>query len=166
MAKKRFWEYFTKDKDPKEQSDDQSGTESGSSSDSGSAGGAGTGRIKPKDGEGFPTTYLIEETEFMNYERRGLEQKVEGQFARVEERRKPKRDNNSGPGVQEQMKQHPLLDSQRFDGIDPSLNPAPFGNQEAMIEFENERREQKMEQQLRLGNMPKMGRSMTPEPRM
>ena len=162
MAKKRFWEYFTKDKDPKEKNEDQSDSESGSGSGTDSSG-TGTGRIKPKDGEGFPATYLVEETEQMNYERRGLEQQIERQLARVEERRKPKRDNNSGPGVQEKMKQHPLLDSQRFDGIDPNLNPAPFGNQEAMIEFENQQREQKLEQQLRLGNMPKMGRSNVPE---
>ena len=166
MAKK-FWEYFinSKDKVKKiEKESSESGSNSGSAS---SSGGTGTGRIKPPGGEVFPTTYLVEETEFMQYERRGLEQQVERQLASVEERRKPQRKaDGPGPGQQEKMKQHPLLDSQRFDGIDPSLNPAPFGNQEAMIQFENERREQEMDKQLRLGNMPKMGRSMTPEPRM
>lgn len=162
MAKK-FWEYFIKGKDKISEQETDSSTDSGTGSSSGS----GTGRIKPHEGEGFPTTYLIEETEFMQYERRGLEQQVERQLASVEERRKPQRkDGNTPGGMQEKMKQHPLLDSQRFDGIDPNLNPAPFGNQEAMIEFENERREQEMEKQLRLGNMPKMGRNMTPEPRM
>lgn len=163
MAIKKFWEYFTKEKPKKIEKED---TDSGSGSASDSSSGSGTGRIKPHGDEGFPTTYLVEETEFMQYERRGLEQQVERQLASVEERRKPQRKEDNGPGVQEKMKQHPLLDSQRFDGIDPSLNPAPFGNQEAMIEFENERREQEMDKQLRLGNMPKMGRSMTPEPRM
>jgi len=162
MAKKKFWEYFVKEKKkefPIEESD--SGSSSGSGSDS-----SGTGRLKPREGEGVPVTYLVEETEYMQYERRGLEQQIERQLASVEERKKPQRKESNGPGEQEKMKQHPLLDSQRFDGIDPSLNPAPFGNQEAMIEFENERREQNLEKQLRLGNMPKMGRNMTPEPRM
>jgi hypothetical protein len=164
---KKFWEYFIKGKDKETKEEDSRESGSGSTSDSGSSsGGTGTGRIKPHGDEGFPTTYLVEETEFMQYERRGLEQQVERQLASVEERRKPQRKEDNGPGLQEKMKQHPLLDSQRFDGIDPSLNPAPFGNQEAMIEFENERREQEMDKQLRLGNMPKMGRSMTPEPRM
>ncbi len=165
MAKK-LWKIFSRNKDEEKIKKIEEQTDSGSASgsDSGS-GGSGAGRIKPHEGEGF-TSYLIEENEYMGYERRGLEQKVEAQLARVEERRKPQRKNNDGPGVQESIKQHPLLDSQRFDGIDPNLNPAPFGNQEAMIEFENERREQEMEKQLRLGNMPKMGRSNTPEPRM
>lgn len=156
MAKRKFWEYFVKSK--KDKPEDEA--DSGSGSDSGS----GTGRAKPKGIDGVPVTYLVEETEFMQYERRGLEQQVERQFATVEERKKPQRQEGNTPGgTQDKMKQHPLLDSQRFDGIDPSLNPAPFGNQEAMIEFENERREQEKEKQLRLGNMPKMGHSMTPE---
>ena len=154
MANRKFWEYFVKRK--KDEPEEESASDSGSSS--------GTGRAKPQGSDGFPVTYLVEETEFMQYERRGLEQQVERQFASVEERRKPQRKEGNTPGgAQDKMKQHPLLDSQRFDGIDPSLNPAPFGNQEAMIEFENERREQEMEKQLRLGNMPKMGHSMTPE---
>ncbi len=164
MTKKKFWEYFIKEKPNKNEK--ETGSDSDSGSESGSASGSGTGRFTPFGDEGFPTTYLIEETEFMQYERRGLEQQIERQLASVEERRKPQRkEGGNSPGMQEKMKQHPLLDSQRFDGIDPNLNPAPFGNQEAMIEFENERREQEMEKQLRLGNMPKMGHSMTPEPR-
>lgn len=158
MAKirKAFWEYFVKDT-PKNEEDDSQGGKAGGSS-------GGSGRRKPPGGDAFPTTYLVEETEQMQYERRGLEQVVERQLATVEERRKPKRDyNNEGPGQQEQIKQHPLLDSQRFDGIDPSLNPAPFGNEQAVIDFENERREQDKEKQLRLGNMPKMGNSYVPE---
>lgn len=110
MAKKSFWEYFIKDKPEKKEDD------TGSGSDDSGSGASGTGRIEPKEGEGF-TSYLIEETEFMEYERRGLEQQVERQLARVEERQKPQRKHENGPGGTEQkLKQHPLLDSQRFDG--------------------------------------------------
>lgn len=154
MKKKSFWEYFVKDKHEQDDESD-SGTSSG-----------GAGRIKPKEGEGF-TSYLVEESEFMAYERRGLEQLVERQLASVEERKKPQRDNGNTPGGMEQkLKQHPLLDSQKFDGIDPGLNPAPFGNEEATIAFENEKREQDKEKQLRLGNMPQMGRNYLPELKM
>ena len=111
------------------------------------------------------TSYLVEETEFMGYERRGLEQQVERQLARVEDRKKPERQLGNTPGQQEQkIKQHPLLDSQRFDGIDPGLNPAPFGIESAEIDFENKQREQQLEKQLRLGNMPKMGQNFNPQP--
>lgn len=172
MAKKPFWKYFSKDK---EDDDIETGGESGSAygSDSGeggssgagtSGGSSGTGRIKPRENEGF-TSYLPEENEYMGYERRGLEQQVERQLAGVEERKKPQRKEGNEPGgVEQKLRQHPLLDSQRFDGIDPGLNPAPFGIQEAEIAFENERREQAQEKQLRLGNMPKMGKA--PELRM
>ena len=160
--KKAFWEYFLKNKAGHQSQLDDSG-----SGESDSHAGE-TGRQKPPSGDAFATnqTYLLEETEEMHYERRGLEQKVERQLAYVEERRKPVRSHDSGPGQAESLKQHPLLDSQRFDGIDPSVNPAPFGNQEAMIEFENERREQELEKQLRLGNVPKMGNKYIPELKM
>lgn len=154
---KNLWEYFTslgKNKEPEEQ---DSGSNSSSSS------GSDSGRRKPRDGEGF-TTYLVEENEQMGYERRGLEQQIERQLATVQERKRPQREVGNAPGgVEQNIKQHPLLNSQRFDGIDPGLNPAPFGNQEAQIAFENERREQDQEKQLRLGNMPKMGNSYIPE---
>ncbi len=178
MAKKPFWKYFLKDEknvDVYEYDEEEGGvsgsSSSGSSSGSGSgsdsdSGSSGTGRIKPKEGEGF-VSYLPEETEHMAYERRGLEQQVERQLAGVEERKKPRRETGNEPGGTEQkLRQHPLLDSQRFDGIDPGLNPAPFGNQEAEIAFENEQREQNMEKQLRLGLAPKMGKSNTPELKM
>lgn len=152
---KRFWEYFVKNK-PVEESD-HDGDDGGSS---------GSGRIKPKDGEGF-ASYLVEETDQMRYERRGLEQQVERRLGRVEERKKPQRktENTLTNGQEHMMKQHPLLDSQRFDGIDSSLNPAPFGNEEAKIAFENEKREQDQEKQLRMGlnNAPKMGNRYLPE---
>lgn len=161
MAKKPFWKYFSKD-DEEDEWEDESNSGS-SDSDSGGASG-GAGRIKPKEGEGF-TSYLLEETEQMAYERRGLEQQVERAIAGVEERKKPQKNTGETPGgTEKKLRQHPLLDSQRFDGIDPGLNPAPFGNQEAEIAFENEQREQQMEKQLRLGNMPKMGKA--PELRM
>lgn len=146
--KENFWEYFLKRPDLAVEEEDDEGGSSGSKS----------------GGEGGRVTYLEEESEWMGYARRGLEQHVERQLSQVEERRKPQRENTGNePGLEQKLKQHPLLDSQRFDGIDPGLNPAPFGNEEALIAFENERREQEKEKQLRLGNVPKMGNSYVPE---
>lgn len=152
MAEKSLWEYLLGKKKEEPEKDD---------SDSGS--GSGSGRVGSSGDSGQRTTYLLEETEWMAYERRALEQQVERLLAQVEERKKPQRQQGNEAGVEQRMKQHPLLDSQRFDGIDPSLNPAPFGLQEAEIAFENAQREQQQEQQLRLGLAPQMGKNNVPE---
>ena len=55
---------------------------------------------------------------------------------------------------QSSLMNNPLLDTQRFDGIDPSVNPAPALNTAARTEFDNIKREQEMEKQLRLGLAP------------
>ena len=47
-------------------------------------------------------------------------------------------------------------------GVDPNLNPEPPLNTEARREYDNQKREQEMEKQLRLGNMPKF--STAPKP--
>ena len=59
---------------------------------------------------------------------------------------------------------NPLLDSQRFDGIDPNVNPAPALNTDARTEYDNLRREQEMEKQLRLGLMPSNSKTFNPKP--
>ena len=110
-------------------------------------------------------TYLIDETTTMDRQRRIAEQEGHRRIARVHAREHPE-------GVQQQpslegelqnsILQNPWLDSQRFDGIDPNLNPEPPLNSEARREFDNERREQEMEKQLRLGNMPRF--NPTPKP--
>ncbi|MDI9819113.1 MULTISPECIES: hypothetical protein [unclassified Legionella] len=64
--------------------------------------------------------------------------------------------------LQNSIMQHPWQNSQRNDGIDPNLSPEPPLNTEAHMKYENERREQEMEKQLRLGLAPKM--KTAPEP--
>ena len=52
---------------------------------------------------------------------------------------------------------------QRFDGIDPSVNPAPALNTAARTEFDNIKREQEMEKQLRLGLIPGNTKKFNPK---
>lgn len=111
-------------------------------------------------------SFLIAETKSMERKRRLMEQDGERRLARVNALDRPDEDRpGNGPEEAEQngMLQHPELNSQRFDGIDPNLNPEPPLNSAARREFDNERRNQEQEKQLRLGNMPKF--SSTPTPR-
>ena len=119
---------------------------------------------KGKRGESF----LVEETKSMERKRRLAEQDGERKLARVIAREHgdeeaKSRGNDLDEAEQNGMLQHPNLDSQRFDGINPNLNPEPPLNSVARREFDNERRNQEQEKQLRLGNMPKF--SSTPTPR-
>jgi hypothetical protein len=109
-------------------------------------------------------SYLIEETDSMDRKRRLVEQDGHRQLARVNARAHNENDQSPAPEgeLQNSILQHPWLDAQRFDGIDPNLNPEPPLNTDARREFDNERREQEMEKQLRLGNMPKF--STAPKP--
>jgi DNA-nicking Smr family endonuclease len=117
----------------------------------------------------LPTTeregsYLVAETKSMERKRRLAEQQGERQLGPVKAREHSEEVVNDGPEgeLQNSILQHPDLDSQRFDGIDPNLNPEPPLNSEARREFDNEKREQEMEKQLRLGNMPKFSTAPTP----
>jgi ssDNA-binding Zn-finger/Zn-ribbon topoisomerase 1 len=109
---------------------------------------------------------LVEETETMDRERRLAEQEGHRRRARVNAREHAERQAQQQQGLQERyentLMQHPMLNNQRFDGIDPNVNPEPALNTNARREFDNERREQEKEKQLRLGNMPKF--STTPKP--
>lgn len=108
----------------------------------------------PKAGS---SSLLVEETWTMERQRRQAEQQQHRKLAKVHAR-EHKEEQQASPeeAAQNGMLQHPYLDSQRNDGIDPGLNPEPPLNTEARREYDNERREQEMEKQLRLGNMPKM----------
>jgi hypothetical protein len=116
-------------------------------------------------GEKSVSTYLVEETRAMDRKRRLMEQDGERRIAKVQAREHPDTEVNNGPeeAAQNGMLQHPELDNQRFDGVDPNLNPDPPLNSEARREFDNEKREQEMEKQLRLGNTLKY--SSAPVPR-
>lgn len=112
---------------------------------------------------------LSEETKAMDRKRRIQEQDGHRQLAKVHAREHALEETATPQApegeMQNSIRQHPWLDRQRFDGIDPNLNPEPPLNTDARREFDNERREQEMEKQLRLGNMPKFGTAPRPEPR-
>lgn len=107
---------------------------------------------------------LIAESKSMERMRREAEQQGHRRLARVNAREHGNEDEiNNAPAeegeLQNNLLQHPDLDSQRFDGIDPNLNPEPPLNTAARREYDNAKREQEQEKQLRLGNMPKFGKA-------
>jgi len=113
--------------------------------------GSGTGSIKPKDSEFLG---LRSETRSMEIRQRELEQKGHRHFAKVNAREKNPNEPSRGHDLDHGngMKEHPLLQTQRFDGVDSNLNPSPPDNPDALWIYENERQEQEKEKQLRLGN--------------
>lgn len=110
---------------------------------------------------------LVDDTETMDRERRLAEQDGHRRHARVNAREHHEREAQRGQSLEAHYEnnilQHPALNNQRFDGIDPNVNPEPALNTEARREFDNERREQEMEKQLRLGNMPKFSTAPKPQ---
>jgi hypothetical protein len=117
-----------------------------------------------QQGRGNKNSILITETKAMERSRRLMEQQGERKLASVKAREHSNEDQQPSPEgeLQNNILQHPALDSQRFDGIDPNLNPEPSLNTDARREYDNEKREQEKEKQLRLGNMPKFGTAPTP----
>lgn len=110
-------------------------------------------------------SYLVEETKTMERKRRQAEQQGERHLGPVKAREhslEETKSNSLEGELQNSILQHPDLDSQRYDGIDSPLNPEPALNTDARREFDNERREQDKEKQLRLGNMPKFSTAPTP----
>lgn len=94
-----------------------------------------------------------------------MEQDGERRIARVNAREHNTNDNigdTPEEAADNGMLQHPYLNNPRFDGIDPNVNPEPPLNSEARREYDNKRREQEKEKQLRLGNMPKYSNAPTP----
>ena len=111
-------------------------------------------------------SYLAEDTAFDAHERHLAEQaELRRRFkSKVHTREKSFDAPAAGETMQNGLAQHPWLANQRFDGIDPNLNPEPPLNSEARREFDNAKREQEMEKQLRLGNMPAFSSSPKPKP--
>lgn len=99
---------------------------------------------------------LLDETLKMAGDQRRAEQQGHRRLAKVHARERPEvLSEQAAPEgeLQNDILQHPALDSQRFDGIDPSLNPAPELNTEARLKYDNEKREQDREKQERLENV-------------
>lgn len=116
---------------------------------------------------GAKESYLVAETRAMDRQRRINEQEGHRRLARVNARTHAT-ESNTAPAAEGELQnnilQNPWLDSQRFDGIDPNLNPEPPLNTEARREYDNERNKQELEKQLRLGNMPRFSSTPTPRP--
>lgn len=113
-------------------------------------------------------SWLIEDTASLDRECRLLVQQGHRKFAKVHAREHPDHEAGVSPELEEGLSnsilEHPWLQTQRFDGDDNSVTPAPRANTAARREFDNERREQEMEKQLRLGNMPKFSNAPKPKP--
>ena len=115
---------------------------------------------------GEKKSYLVDDTVAMDRARRLAEQEGHRRLAKVHarEHNESQQQQPAPEGeLQNNILQNPWLDSQRFDGVDTNLNPAPSMNPEAGREFENERQEQELEKQLRLGNMPKFSTAPKPQ---
>ncbi|QBR83865.1 hypothetical protein E3983_05590 [Legionella israelensis] len=139
-------------------------TDSGTETTDDSEGGTGIpDRLPPGHGD---ASYLVDETKSMERQRRLMEQEGHRKRARVNAREHGNEEQSQqdlDADVENSPLQHPYLDKQTYDGYDPSVNPEPPLNTEARREFDNQRREQEMEKQLRLGNMPKF--TTAPKPR-
>jgi len=129
-----------------------------------SRGGGIQGRDPARTGH---TTFLIEETKQMERNRRMMEQDGERRLARVHAREHAVAETQAGDvlesTVDNGLLQHPEINNQHFDGMDPTVNPAPNYGGEKKTKYENERRTQEQEKQLRLGNMPRYNNSPRPK---
>ena len=100
---------------------------------------------------------LVEETRAMANDQREEEQQGHRRFARVHARERfddePKNAAPEGE-MQNDIPENPWLNSQRFDGIDPNLNPNPPLNTEARREFDNLQNQKKLQYQLQHGLTP------------
>ncbi len=114
--------------------------------------------------ESRPPSYLSQENPFMAAQRREQEQEGHRHYAKVNARARQLNDQPAPEGeLQNNIRAHPELDKQLYDGVDTNLNPEPPLNSDARREYDNAQREQQLDKQLRLGNMPKMGSSPKPE---
>lgn len=99
-----------------------------------------------------------------------MEQEGERRLARVHAKERPEEAPPASPEgeLQNDILQHPVLDSPRYDGSHESLAVAPSLSSEAGTKFMNDKRDQDREKQNRLennlglGNSPKYSR--TPRP--
>ena len=123
------------------------------------------GRLPGRKGKGA-SSYLVEDSGTMMRQQREIEQQGHRRLAKVNARDHEK-ENEDTPApegeLQNSILQHPYLDKQQYDGVDPNVSPEPPLNTKARRDFDNERREQAQEKQLRLGNMPKFSTAPKPQ---
>lgn len=122
-----------------------------------------------EDSRRKPPSLFVEETKKKQNNQRDLEQTGHRRRGmKVQSRERVYDDAPSaevGLEAQSSIKGHPaLMENPRFDGIDPNVNPEPALNTDARREYDNIKREQELEKQLRLGYMPGMNRKFNPKP--
>jgi hypothetical protein len=122
-----------------------------------------------EDSRRKPPSVFAKETKKKYYDQRDLEQT--GHRRRQVKVKSKERVYDETPSAeagleaQSSLKAHPeLMDNPRFDGIDPNVNPEPALNTDARREYDNIKREQELQKQLRLGYMPGMSRKFDPKP--
>jgi hypothetical protein len=108
--------------------------------------------------QGRTGSILLDETVSMERQRRLAEQREHRKLTKVHAREHNDDQPSLSPeeALENGLLPHPYHNSQRNDGTDPRLNAEPPLCSTARKEYDNERREQEMEKQLRLGNMPKL----------
>lgn len=112
------------------------------------------------------SSILTPATKGMENQRR---EALQEQFAKLYHIKVHSRDREERPssGPEEAMENdipnHPFFEQQqRFDGIDPNVNPLPALNTEADRELKNALNEQKLQHQMKLGLLPKPGTAPKP----
>lgn len=98
-------------------------------------------------------SFLSDETVKMEHERRQMEQDgIRRSLGLTVIAREHAAEVSSNPeqAPENGMLQHPDLDSQLFDGIDPNVNPNPVFNPLSEVEYENQQREQELKKQHKL----------------
>lgn len=123
-----------------------------------------TTRIPLRDRGG---SYLVDETFLMEQERRSKEQQGHRQLAKVHavEHAEPRAAApGEEPGLHADVKQHPYLDIQAFDGMADNESPLPSVDPLAAIDYENAKREQQLELTKRLNLNYAPGTAPTPKP--
>lgn len=105
------------------------------------------------------TSFLGEDTKSKERDRRKKVQDELRKYAKVNAREHNENQaNDLSDEEQSTLRQHPLFNNQRFDGIPPPSGPE-------RMKFDNNRREQEMEKQLRLNNTPTPSNAPKPRPR-
>ncbi len=115
------------------------------------------------------TSRLAEDSVRVEWDRRAQEQAGEGHYGKVHVKERHEENENVAPEgeLQNDIAQHPLLNSQANDGIDPNLNPEPPLNSEARTEYDNAKRlqhQKKLDLQNQPTNAPSPSSSPTPRP--
>ncbi len=111
-----------------------------------------------------PPSILSQDTNFMKFEQLELVQIQERKFGKVNQRDHEERMQVAAEeGLQNDIMQHPYLNTQANDGIDPDVNPAPPLNTEARREYD---KQLQLQNELKKQLNPNYAASFNPKPIM